>query len=84
MIFYHGTDKHGLEETERQGYLLHKRAQGMSHCVYLAVDIEEARQYGDVLMRVEYDPQKNKSMNNYLEGCWQFRVYEPIYEWEVL
>lgn len=37
-----------------------------------------AKHYGDVLLSVKYDPMKNKKKNNYVEGCWQVRVYEPI------
>lgn len=82
--FYHGTNQHGWEETLKQGYLLHKRATkdfpNMSPCTYLAVDLEEAKQYGDVVLEVEYDPTINPDKNNYQEGCWQVRVYEPIYK----
>lgn len=81
MILYHGTNKYGLEETVKQGYLLCKRGKGRSPCTYLAVNLEEAKQYGDIILEVEYDPSKNPEMNNYQEGCWQCRVYEPIYEY---
>lgn len=88
MIFYHGMNKFGWDETQRQGFLLHKRASeeypNMSPCVYLAVEREEAEKYGDVVLEVEYDPLVNKSMNNYVEGCWQVRVYEPIYKYSVI
>lgn len=40
--------------------------------------MKEAKHYGEVLLEVEYDPTKNPRENNYIEGCWQFRVYEPI------
>ncbi len=84
MIFYHGTNTHGLSETINQGFLLHKRPMNASPCVYLAVDIDEAKHYGHVILKVEYDPKTNPSMNNYSDGCWQVRVYEPIYDFEVL
>ena len=95
MKFYHGTNKHGLEESKRQGFLLHKRTvldkNGKpskifkpNPCTWLATDIEEAQQYGDVILEVEYDPTKNPKMNNYSKGCWQFRVYEPIYNYKIL
>lgn len=84
MIFYHGTNKDGLEESLSQGFLLHKRSGNASPCVYLAVDEDEAKNYGDVVLEVEYDPEINKSMNNYVDGCWQLRVYEPIYNFKVL
>lgn len=88
MIFYHGTNKHGLDETLKQGFLLHKRATkafpDISPCTYLATDLEEAKMYGDVVMEVDYDPFINPNKNNYQKGCWQLRVYEPIYNYKVI
>jgi len=95
MKFYHGTNKHGLEEANKQGFLLHKRVIlekdgkpskifNPSPCTYLAVDLEEAKQYGDVILEVEYNPTENPEMNNYQKGCWQLRVYEPIYTYKEL
>jgi len=79
--FYHGTNKHGLEETLSQGYLLHKRGT-MSPCTYLTPDKKEAMEHGDILLEVNYDPTKNPDKNNYCDGCWQVRVYEPIYKFK--
>lgn len=45
---------------------------------YLAIDYKEAACYGDIVLQVEYDPTTHPNMNNYVDGCWQFRVYEPI------
>jgi hypothetical protein len=88
MIFYHGTNKHGWNETLKQGYLLHKRATkmfpNMSPCIYLATNIEEAKQYGDIILEVEYNPMVNPSKNNYQPDGWQLRVYEPIYKFKRL
>jgi len=87
MKLYHGTDKFGLSETQKQGYLLHKRANilfpSMSPCTYLATTIKEARQYGDIVLEVDYDPNENPKMNNYNPDSWQVRVYEPIYKFEI-
>jgi hypothetical protein len=84
MIWYHGTNKEGLEETEKQGYLLHKRGEDMSPVTYLATDIDEARMYGDVVLEVEYDPFIHPKENNYNKDSWQMRVYEPIYTWKII
>lgn len=96
MIFYHGMNEHGLAETKKQGFLLHKRIilnddgepskifTKATSVTYLAVDIEEAKQYGKVILKVKYNPFKNPNMNNYCKGCWQVRVYEPIYKYEIL
>ena len=77
MKFYHGTTEKKYKEILNDGVLYGKR-NAPSRCTYLAVDIEEAKEYGQVILEVEYNPYKNKKMNNYIEGCWQFRVYEPI------
>lgn len=87
MIFYHGTNQGAWEKIQKEGVLFGKRAvfdkefkrlYNISPCTYLTPDVEEAKCYGDILLEVEYDPFKNPVENNYVEGCWQFRVYEPI------
>ena len=47
-----------------------------SRCTYLAVDKNEAKHYWDIVLEVEYEPQK--WADNYIKWCWQVRVYEPI------
>ena len=88
MKFYHGTNNHGLNETRTQGYLLHNRATkrhpNITPCIYLAVDKKEAKRYGNILLEVKYDPNKNPKYNNYCINCWQIRVYEPIYVFKVI
>lgn len=87
MIFYHGTTKENWEKIKEEGVLYGRRFvlnnngsinQEVSRCTYLAVDKEEAKQYGDVVLQVEYNPFINPKCNNYTNGCWQVRVYEPI------
>ena len=86
MILYHGTSKKNWEKIQQEGILWGRRyilnsdgsiKKEVDRCTYLAVDKEEAKQYGDVLLEVEYEPFNSKH-NNYCEGCWQVRVYEPI------
>lgn len=88
MKFYHGTNQHGLEETQKQGFLLHKRVidvfKNVSPCTYLTPLLSVAKDYGDIVLEVEYDPYKNPEMNNYTLGSWQVRVYEPIQTWRVV
>ena len=95
MKWYHGTNQYGLEEIKRQGYLLYQRnvldkngkpskTYKPSPCTYLAVNKEGARQYGNIVLEVEYNPTKNPKMNNYNPDSWQIRVYEPIYNYKVL
>lgn len=78
MEFYHGTNEQSWKDIQKDGELFGKRPNAKSRCTYLTTDIKEAEQYGDVVLRVLYDPAEHPDMNNYVEGCWQFRVYEPI------
>ena len=87
MIFYHGTSKENWDAIQKEGILYGRRfvtddngnvIKEVARCTYLAIDLEEAKSYGDVVLRVEYDPFKHKEKNNYIDGCWQVRVYEPI------
>ena len=81
MIFYHGTSKENWEAIQKEGILFGRllvNNKEVSRCTYLAVDLAEAKCYGEVVLKVEYDPYKHKKMNNYIEDCWQLRVYEPI------
>lgn len=81
MKFYHGTSRENWEAIQNEGILFGRLLVNnnlVSRCTYLAVDIEEAKCYGEVVLEVEYDPYKHKKMNNYIEDCWQLRVYEPI------
>lgn len=86
MVFYHGTSKENWNAIQKEGILYGRRyitdnngniIKEVSRCTYLAVNIEEAKCYGDVVLQVEYNPINSKH-NNYKEGCWQVRVYEPI------
>ena len=86
MVFYHGTSKENWNAIQKEGILYGRRfvtddngniIKEIDRCTYLAVDLEEAKCYGDVVLQVEYNP-LNSKRNNYKEGCWQVRVYEPI------
>ena len=86
MIFYHGTSQESWKTIQQEGFLYGRRyiidsngkiIKEVSRCTYLATDLEEAKHYGEVVLQVEYDPKSSKH-NNYIDGCWQLRVYEPI------
>ena len=86
MIFYHGTTKEAWAKIQQEGVLWGRRwiidnagtkIKEVDRCTYLALNLEEAKCYGDTVLQVEYDPNTSKR-NNYIEGCWQVRVYEPI------
>ena len=87
MTFYHGTNKENWEAIQKEGVLYGRRfmtdkdgniVKEVDRCTYLAVDKEEAECYGEVVLQVEYNPATHPHMNNYIDGCWQVRVYEPI------
>ena len=98
MTFYHGTSEENWKKIQEEGILYGRRyildndtrepIEEVDRCTYLAVDVEEAKHYGDVVLEVEYNPfnsrgnikrsKKKLPVNNYVEGCWQLRVYEPI------
>ena len=87
MIFYHRTTKENWDKIQEEGILYGRRyvlnndgsiQREVSRCTYLATDIAEAMQYGDIVLEVEYEPSTNPKKNNYVDGCWQVRVYEPI------
>lgn len=81
MKFYHWTTKENLEKIKSEWVLRWVREIKWLNpwrCTYLAIDKEEAEQYWDVVLEVEYDPYEHKDKNNYEEWCWQVRVYEPI------
>ncbi len=86
MVLYHGTSKENWNIIQKEGILYGRRfvvddkgnvIKEVDRCTYLAIDPEEAKCYGDVVLQVEYNPLSSKH-NNYKEGCWQIRVYEPI------
>ena len=97
MIFYHGTNKDNWEAIKKEGILFGRRYvlnndgtihHEISRCTYLAVDLEEAKKYGNIILEVNYNPYDKNSnirhderkhpLNNYIPNCWQIRVYEPI------
>lgn len=86
MRFYHGTSEENWIAIQKEGILYGRRfvtdssgnaIKEVDRCTYLAIDKEEAKCYGDVVLEVEYDPFSSEH-NNYVEDCWQVRVYEPI------
>ena len=78
MKFYHGTSKENWKRIQEEGILFGIRDKCPSRCTYLTPILEESKSYGEVILEVEYNPYDNPKMNNYVEDCWQVRVYEPI------
>ena len=77
MKWYHGTSQLLWESIQAEGVLWGIR-NAPSRCTYLASSENEASQHGKLVLEVEYDPTTNPKDNNYIDGCWQVRVYEPI------
>lgn len=56
MIFYHGTTKENWKRIQDEGVLFGIRKFAKNRATYLATDIDEAKQYGEILLQVEYNP----------------------------
>ena len=83
MIFYHRTTLKNWNKIQEEGILFGRLSNPdnkyhPSRCTYLTIDINEAKCYGEIILEVEYNPFLHPKMNNYIDGCWQLRVYEPI------
>lgn len=75
MLMYHGTSRENYAKIMKEGVIWGIR-NAPSRCTYLTPDFNEAGQYGDVVIVIDYDP--SIGTNNYVEGCWQLREYDPI------
>lgn len=74
MKFYHATTQEGWESIQEEGVLWGVREHG-SRVTYLSTSLEDARPWAAIILEVEYSP---GDRDNYVDGCWQCRVYEPI------
>lgn len=82
-IWYHGTSENRWKEIQAEGVLWGKldNDSKLSRVTYLASEPEDAMRHGDVLLKVYYVPKGSTLQNpidNYVDGCWQIRVYVPI------
>lgn len=75
MKMYHGTSHDIWNEIAKEGVIWGVR-NAPSRCTYLTPDRDEAEQYGPIIIEIDYDPTEGK--NNWQEGAWQCREYEPI------
>ena len=94
MIFYHGTNEENWHKIQKEGVLwgfnTYKDRDGKEYkgyrYTYLTPHIEVAKQYGDILLEVDYEPVgvDGRGIDNYgfnpPKGmtCWQFSVFIPI------
>lgn len=83
--FYHGTSRQYWGIIQEEGVLWGRQDLKLSkdsefhpdRCTYLTPDLKEASEYGEVVLEVDWEP-KSEGVNNYVDGCWQFREYRPI------
>ena len=78
MTFYHGMTDNRYKEALLKGYV----GGSGNDRIYLATKKIEAMHYGNTVIRIKYDPLEHPDKNNYCEGCWQLRVYEPIFNFK--
>lgn len=76
-IWYHGTSQESYNKILKEGNLHGVHASG-KRFTFLAIDKDEAKAYGEVLLRVEYDPVSDLDNNNYNPDCLDVRVVTPI------
>lgn len=90
MIFYHGTSLENWKLIKKEGVLwgggtFHK-TQGKKgyRYTYLTPDIKVAKQYGEVILEVDYKVTGKTGIDNFgfdppaEETCWQFSVFVSI------
>ena len=77
ITWYHATDQQAFDKIKQEGVLWGIR-NAPSRCTYLGDSLNNVIGYGTIILQVHYDPTINPKENNYKEGCWQMRVYEPI------
>ena len=81
MKFYHGTSMEKWKLIQEEGVLWGVRTSeefNPSRCTYLATDLEEAKQYGEIVLEIDYIPTDSQWKNNYFPDEWQHREYNPI------
>ena len=75
--WYHGTTEEAWKRIQKDGSLLGKHNDGKRY-TYLALEKEEADCYGDVTLRIKYDPTLDLDNNNFYPDCLEMRVASPI------
>ena len=75
MRLYHGTSSEAWQEIQQEGVLWGRR-NAPSRCTYLATNVEDAKVYGKIILAINYTP--GSLTDNWVDGCWQVRVYDPL------
>ena len=75
MKFYHATTKKSWAAIQAEGVLWGVRDVGV-RVTWLSTTLKDARLWAAVVLEVEYTPKEGQ--DNYMDECWQCRVYVPI------
>lgn len=76
-VWYHGTSAHAWKKIQKDGFLLGVGPNNRRF-TFLALERGEAQAYGDIVLRVEYDPRKDFFNNNYFPDCLEVKVTSKI------
>jgi hypothetical protein len=75
MIFYHGTTEQKWKQIQKDGYLLGVTENG--RFTFLTPEIEVAKEYGDVILKTDYDIINNCKYVEKL-AWYQYIIHQPI------
>jgi len=70
-IWYHGTSDHSWKQIQKEGKLFGIQKNG-KRFTFLCNSKDEASLYGDVVLRVEYDPLMDLFNNNFSPETLEF------------
>ncbi len=76
-VWYHGTSQERLDKIMKEGKL-HGTHNNGKRFTYLCLDKYEASAYGEVTLRVNYDPTQDLFNNNFHPGATEIKVTTPI------
>jgi len=76
-IWYHGTTKEAFKKIQRDKVLWGVQPNG-KRFTYLCLDKEEADAYGEITLRVDYDPVMDLDNNNFNPDSLDMKVTSPI------
>lgn len=76
-IWFHGTSEETFKKIQKEGKLWGVQKNGRRY-TNLAMSQEEASMYGEVTLRVDYDPVEDLFNNNFDPDSLEIRVSTPI------
>lgn len=81
-IWYHGTSDHAWKKIQKEGKLLGVHNNGRRF-TFLCRNKEEAGLYGNVTLRVEYDPTLDLDNNNFTPEMFELGEIKTISEIDI-